>query len=66
MLQRIKTMALQPPSCLQIDATAAHMAGAMKKYLTGIRSSGIVVCSDIPIALINLVISLEVGDHFGG
>jgi hypothetical protein len=38
MLQRIKTMALQPPSWLQIDATAAHMAVGMKKNLTGICS----------------------------
>ncbi len=58
-------MALQPPPWLQIDATAAHMAVEMKKNFTGIRSRGIVVCRDISIALINLVISLEVGDHFG-
>ncbi len=38
MLQRIKSMALQPPPWLQSDATAAHMAVEMKKNLTGIRS----------------------------
>jgi hypothetical protein len=56
---------MAPPQ-LQIDATSAHMVVEMKKNLTGIHSWGIVVWSSISIALINLVISLEVGDHFGG
>jgi hypothetical protein len=38
MLPRIKTMALQPPPWLQIDATAAHMAVEMKKNFTAIHS----------------------------
>jgi hypothetical protein len=55
-----------PPPWLQIDATLAHMVVEMEKNLTGIHSWGIVVCSSISIALINLVSSLEVGEHFGG
>jgi hypothetical protein len=38
MLQRIKSMALQPPPWLRSDATAAHMAVEMKKNLAEIRS----------------------------
>jgi hypothetical protein len=66
MLQRIKSVALLPPPWLQIDATLAHIVVEMEKNLTGIPSGGIVVCSSISIALITLVSSLEVGDHFGG
>jgi len=51
---------------VQIDATLAHVGVEMEKNLTGISSGGIVVCSSISIALINLVSSLEVSDHFGG
>ncbi len=61
MLQRIKSMALQPPPWLRSDATAAHMAVEMKKNLAGIRSWEIVVRSGISAALINLVISFKSG-----
>ncbi|CAM6042468.1 unnamed protein product [Sphagnum compactum] len=57
MLQRIKSVALLPPPWLQIDAALAHIVVEMEKNLTGIPSGGIVVCSSISIALINLALA---------